>query len=160
MRRISTLDRVNAGWKTDASTGRESRRARCWPIWMEQPANWAKAPYSRDYNELREGDALTVKTEKSAGFVSMLHVLAMDRDSRRSLQARRIPVTKAISGETLENAKAEAVQIERDGKSAVVILCHAEVISAVDMLSAGGYHGYGKLLVFTPQTPEGICLAW
>lgn len=119
-----------------------------------------KAPYSRDYNELREGDALTVKTEKSAGFVSMLHVLAMDRDSRRSLQARRIPVTKAISGETLENAKAEAVQIERDGKSAVVILCHAEVISAVDMLSAGGYHGYGKLLVFTPQTPEGICLAW
>lgn len=119
-----------------------------------------KAPYSRDYNALLEGDVLTVKKKKTIGFASMLHVLTMNCDGDCSFQAKRIPVTKIISGEILTDAQAEAVQIQKDGKSAVVILCHGEVISAVDMLSAGGYHGYGKLLVFTQQIPEGICMAW
>ena len=119
-----------------------------------------KAPYSRDYNALLEGDALVVRTE-GRGFASLISVLSMDCDGRgHTLSVERIPVKKEISGELLEPAQAEAVRIEKDGRSAVVILCHGEVISAVDLLEAGGYSGYGKLLVFTQDEPDGICLAW
>ena len=33
-------------------------------------------------------------------------------------------------------------------------------ISEVDLLSAGGYSGYGKVLLFDPAHPHGLCLAW
>lgn len=71
----------------------------------------------------------------------MLHVLTMNYDGDYPFQARRIPVTKIISGEILMGAQMEAVQIQKVGKNAVVILCHGEVISAVDMPSAGGTMG-------------------
>lgn len=33
-------------------------------------------------------------------------------------------------------------------------------INEVDLLSAGGYSGYGKVLLFDPAHPHGLCLAW
>ena len=118
-----------------------------------------KAPYSRDYNSLLQGDMATTK-KSDVGFTSMIHVLSMSMETENSVKAMRVPVTKKISGEVLTDEQAEAVYIEKSGKTAVVILCHGEVISAVDMLAAGNYYGYGKLLVFTQDQPQGLCLAW
>ena len=48
----------------------------------------------------------------------------------------------------------------KDGRQTVVVACHGEVISEVDLLAAGGCEGYGKLLVFTGGCKRGLCLAW
>lgn len=50
--------------------------------------------------------------------------------------------------------------MEKGEKPRVVLLCHSEVISEVDLHSAGGYSGYGKALIFDPAHPQGLCLAW
>ena len=65
-----------------------------------------------------------------------------------------------IKYHTLTDAQAQAVQVTVGEKNCVVLLCHSEVISEVDLLSAGGYSGYGKVLVFDPAHPHGHCLAW
>ena len=47
-----------------------------------------------------------------------------------------------------------------------MIVCHQELISEVDIFTAGGYESYGKLMVFTPECAEGEvlsisgCLDW
>lgn len=118
-----------------------------------------KAPFSRHYNFLEEGEVLTLQKE-GAGFASMLHLLSMDEGAPQPFEARRIPVTRASNGQALPSQKAEAVQIEKGGRNAVILLCHAETADGVDQLSAGGYRGWGRVLVFTPEAPEGLCLAW
>ena len=119
-----------------------------------------KAPYSRDYNDLQEGDVLTTSTQQD-GFSTMLHLLSMDCDGKEhTIIAEKIPVSKIISGEQLTEQQAQAVRIQKDGKEVVILLCHQELISAVDMLQAGEYYGYGKTLVFTSELPEGQCLSW
>ena len=119
-----------------------------------------KAPYSRDYNDLQQGDMLTV-TKKQEGFCTMLHLLSMDCDGKdHGIMASKVPVTKLISKEILKEEQVEAVKIRKNDKEMVVILCHDEIISAVDMLEAEGYYGYGKVLVFSEDQPEGVCLEW
>lgn len=118
-----------------------------------------RAPYSRQYNLLEEGDALTVQKE-TAGFASLLHMLWMGEEVPQPLAARRIPVSRAAGGQPVPPSVAEAVQLEAGGQSAVVLFCHAELAGGVDQLCAGGYRGWGRVLVFTPDAPEGLCLAW
>lgn len=122
-----------------------------------------KAPFSRQYNRLEEGDALTVRFEPAGGggFASMLHLLSMDEGAPQPLAAKRIPVSRAASGQTLPAQAAEAVEIQKGGQSAVVLFCHAETAGGgVSPFCAGGYHGWGRVLVFTPEAPDGLCLAW
>lgn len=118
-----------------------------------------RAPYSRQYNRLEEGDLLTVQAD-GCGFFSMLHLLSMDAGAPQPVTAQRIPVFRASGGDVLPRAVAEAVRIEKGGQSAVVLLCHAELAHSVEQLRAGEYHGWGRVLVFTPECPEGLCLAW
>lgn len=119
-----------------------------------------KAPYSRDYNLLQQGDMLTV-TKQQQGFGWFLHILSMNEGTELvPVEVEKIPVTKIISQQTLTDSQAQAVRIRKNGKEMVVILCHDEVISAVDMIKADQYYGYGKILVFTPEVPEGYCLGW
>ena len=64
------------------------------------------------------------------------------------------------SGRTLSSREAEAVRIVRNGSEYVVITCHQELISEVDIFTAGGYESYGKLMVFTPESREGEVLQY
>lgn len=119
-----------------------------------------KAPYSRDYNNLQQADVLTITTQQK-GFATMIHLLSMDCDGKdHGIMATKVAVSKLISKEILKNEQAEAIKIRKDDKEMVVILCHNEIISAVDMIEAEGYYGYGKTLVFSQHQPEGICLEW
>lgn len=118
------------------------------------------APYSREYNTLLEGSALTVqrRLEHFNWFVTALHL--MPDACTAPMHAELLPVSKLRAGVTLADAQAQAVRVAVGGKNCVVLLCHSEVISEVDLLSAGGYSGYGKVLIFDPAHPHGLCLAW
>lgn len=118
------------------------------------------APYSREYNTLLEGSALTVQrtAEHFNWFVTALHL--MPDACTAPMHAELLPVSKLRAGTALTAAQAQAVRVTVGGKTCVVLICHAEVISEVDLLSAGGYSGYGKVLLFDPAHPHGLCLAW
>lgn len=118
------------------------------------------APYSCEYNTLLEGSALTVQrtAEHFNWFVTALHL--MPDACTVPMHAEFLPVSKLRAGVTLPDAQAQAVRVTVGGKTCVVLICHAEVISEVDLLSAGGYSGYGKVLLFGSAHPHGLCLAW
>lgn len=123
-------------------------------------AGLGKAPYSRDYNQLCQGDVLTVRRE-GRGFSSFLSVLSLDGNgTARPVCAEVLPVAKLRLKTPLTAGQAQAVRVEKAGAVYTVIACHAEVISEVDLLSAGGKAGYGKLLVFGPGMEDGLCLAY
>lgn len=119
-----------------------------------------QAPCSREYNTLWEGSALTVQrtAEHFNWFVTALHL--MPDACSAPMHAELLPVSKLCAGVTLPDAQAQAVRVTVGREECVVLLCHAEVISEVDLLSAGGYSGYGKVLLFDPAHPHGLCLAW
>jgi len=118
--------------------------------------------FSRDYNALQEGETLTVQREgKDFGwFVSVLSMDANAPDGAAPVEAELLPVEKLRQRTVLPDNAAQAVRIRKAGRETVLLCCHAEVISEVDLLAAGGYSGYGKMLVFTPEMPQGLCLAW
>lgn len=121
-----------------------------------------KAPYSLDYNALCEGDCLTVRRsmQRDAEFGWFVTVLSMQQGAPRPCDATLLPVRKLCAGTELNESQAQAVRIRCGAQEAVVLACHGEVISEVDLLCAGPYAGYGKCLVFTPENPLGHCLTW
>lgn len=120
----------------------------------------SRAPYSRDYNALLEGDVLTV-TQKGDGFASFITVLALDgAEQTPQIAARIVPVTTVRMPKLLPAEKAQAVEITSNGQSYTVLMCSGETVSEVELLRAGEREGYGKAIVFTPESPDGVCLAW
>lgn len=118
------------------------------------------APYSKIYNQLQEHDHLKV-TKKGTGFASMITVLSLSKlGENNNMEAELIPVTTLRLKRNIPQDKAQAVKITRNSQSYVVVICHGEVISEVDLLVANQHEGYGKVLAFTPENPDGICLAW
>ena len=91
-------------------------------------------------------------------FVTALHL--MPDACTAPMHAELLPVSKLRAGVALTDAQAQAVRVTVGEKTCVVLICHSEVISEVDLLSAGGYSGYGKVLIFDPAHPHGLCLAW
>lgn len=121
---------------------------------------WSRRPYAREYNAIEEGDVLTLRREQE-GFNWFVTVLSMDAQAEpQPVGAALLPVCRLRRGDRMTDAQAQAVAIEKGGARTVVLACHAELISEVDLLSAGGYSGYGKLLVFSDKHPRGLCLAW
>ena len=119
-----------------------------------------RQPFSREYNRLEEGSVLTA-CRTAEGFNWFVTVLSMDAEGpARPVEAELLPVRRLRRGDTLPDDAAQAVRIRKDGHETVVLACHGEIISEVDLLSAGGYAGYGKLLVFDDGAPRGVCLAW
>ena len=118
------------------------------------------ALYSCEYNTLLEGRALTVQrtAEHFNWFVTALHL--MPDACTAPMHAELLPVSKLRAGITFTDVQAQAVRVAVGKETCVVLLCHSEVISEVDLLSAGGYSGYGKVLLFDPAHPHGLCLAW
>lgn len=68
-----------------------------------------------------------------------------------------LPVTDG-SGRPLASDAVQAVRITRDGQSVTVIFCHKTGVHDAALLCADGCVGHGSVLVFTPQSPEGLCL--
>lgn len=120
---------------------------------------WSREPFSPEYNRLETGDVLACR-RRTDGFNWFVTVLSMDKGSLRPVTAELLPVRRVRRGDTLPAAMAQAVRIVKDGRETVVLACHGEVISEVDLLEAGGCTGYGKLLVFTGDPRRGACLAW
>ena len=121
---------------------------------------WSRQPFSPEYNRLETDGVLTCR-RRTDGFNWFVTVLSMDRGSQpRPVTAELLPVRRVRRGDTLPAAMAQAVRIVKDGRESVVLACHGEVISEVDLLEAGGCTGYGKLLVFTGGCARGLCLAW
>lgn len=118
-----------------------------------------RAPYSRDYNLLCEGDVLHME-KRAEGFASFVTVIAVGEGAPPDITARLVPVTTVRKRNTLPDEKAQAVEVVRAGQSYTVLVGNGETVSEVDLLRAGGGEGYGKALVFTPDAPDGICLAW
>ncbi|WP_294850615.1 alginate lyase family protein [uncultured Gemmiger sp.] len=119
-----------------------------------------KAPYAREYNKLLEGDALTVRRTAS-DFNWFVTVLQLQPDAAApELTAELLPVHKLRLQTPLTDAQAQAVRLVCSGQETVVLVCHGEVISEVDLLAAGNYAAYGKAIVFDAAHPQGLCLAW
>lgn len=119
----------------------------------------SRQPFSREYNRLEEGDVLTCR-RRTDGFNWFVTVLSMDGAGLQPVTAELLPVRRVRRGDTLTDGQAQAVRIEKAGRRTVVLVCHSEVISEVDLLEAGGCTGYGKVLVFTGDPRRGTCLAW
>lgn len=117
------------------------------------------APHSRDYNRLESGEMLKV-SRSAKGVTSFVSVLSLQENGDEKIVAELLPVSRQSNGHHLPASEAEAVRIQKNGAEYTVIAAHAEVISEVDMLAANGHAGYGKLLVFGPEMPDGLCLEW
>lgn len=141
-------------------------------VWYRSPGVCAKllclkgecsvtqAEISTEYNRLEECSCVE-NTWEASGFSSQFTVVAAaGAGEYLELSARLLPVSMVRSGRTLSSREAEAVRIVRNGSEYVVITCHQELISEVDIFTAGGYESYGKLMVFTPESREGEVLQY
>lgn len=68
-----------------------------------------------------------------------------------------LPVTDG-NGRPLALDAVQAVRITRNGQSVTVIFCHKTSAHDAALLCADGCVGHGSVLVFTPQSPDGLCL--
>ena len=64
------------------------------------------------------------------------------------------------SGKKLSPKQAQAVEVIKNEKKYVIMVVFDDIISEVDFFRADGCEAYGKVMVFTPEDAEGICLAW
>ncbi|MDL2324939.1 heparinase II/III family protein [Ruminococcaceae bacterium OttesenSCG-928-A16] len=120
----------------------------------------SEAPLSREYNKLETGSLITA-SHSAKGFAQLVTVITTGKaGSLPQLTAQLLPVQLLAAQKQLPAQTAKALKITCNGQSWLVIICHNEVIAEVDMLAAEGYYGYGQVMVFTPQNPRGICLAW
>jgi hypothetical protein len=119
-----------------------------------------EAPLSRTYNELEYGKCLTSECNKEnfAGLVTV--VSTAPAASSDDAVSELIPVSLTRTGEILPDEKAQAVKIKNERGAYTVVCLHGEVISEVGLIEANGKKGYGKVIVFPPDNPDGIVLAW
>ena len=119
-----------------------------------------KAEISTEYNQLSESFCVE-NTWEASGFTSQFTVVAAaGAKEQLELSAELLPVSMVRNGRTLSGEEAEAIRILKNGGEYVVIVCHQELISEVDIFTAGGYESYGKLMVFTPECAEGEVLQY
>lgn len=126
----------------------------------ERQAQICEAPFSDVYNLLKEGKVLTLQRQ-DCGTVCMVTALVTGKKGEgKTAEVRLLPVKLCRSKKQLSASQAQAVEVVVNERSHTVIMVFDEIISEVDYFQAGGYTGYGKVMVFSPQEPEGICLAW
>lgn len=115
-------------------------------------------PASREYNLLEQTTCLTALQQRtgSCGLAAVIATGATPPD----IALEVLPVSLSGTGTAIPPHKAQALGITAQGNSWTVLLCHTEVISHVDLLRAGSCEGYGKVLVFGPDLPQGLCLGW
>lgn len=126
----------------------------------ERQARISNAPFSDVYNLLKEGQVLTLQREGSGRVCMVTALITGKKSEEKKAAVRLLPVGLCRSKKQLDSSQAQAVEVLVNERSYTVIMVFDEIISEVDYFQAGDYTGYGKVMVFSPQDPEGICLTW
>ena len=126
---------------------------------MKGTAEVTKEPCSSEYNLLETCCCLKTKYIQE-GQASMITVISTAGAEGQEIAAELLPVKGVRSGKTYDSKEAEAVRLVKDGKEYVVILCHQELTTPEDYLTVGNYVSYGKVIVFSEENTEGICLQY
>ncbi len=113
-------------------------------------------PCSREYNRLEEGALLTA----SRAFEGLGSMLCVGSVGNEAPQVRKLPVARLRLPSPVPETLAEAVEIRASGERYVVLCCHGECFSGVELFDVGGFSGYGQVIVFSDENPEGTVLAW
>ena len=126
---------------------------------MKGTAEVTKEPCSSEYNLLETCCCLKTKYIQE-GQASMITVISTAGADGQEITAELLPVKGVRSGKTYDSKEAEAVRLVKDGKEYVVILCHQELTTPEDYLTVGNYVSYGKVIVFSEENTERICLQY
>lgn len=110
------------------------------------------APFAPVYNRLTKAPALRLTT-RTTGTTALPFVLSLGG----SCTAALLPVSTAY-GQELPADTAQALRITREGTDYTLIFVHKRGPHDGALLCAGGCIGRGNVLLFTPQSPNGLCL--
>lgn len=116
-----------------------------------------KSYISRHYNQKAENDCLTVR-QQADNFVSLYTVFS--GGSVRDCE--KLAAGSALKSEIYQDSQAEALRIATEHTEYILIICHEEVCSPTDLVTAGGCSGYGNVILFDRQkeTMGGTVLHW
>lgn len=104
------------------------------------------------YNTQESAPTLTLDTTFTGTTVLLTVVALQDRPARVEL----LPVTDA-AGHPLPATAAQALRLTSGPDHSTLLLAHQA--PGAGLLCAGGHAGYGRALLFTHDTPGGLCLA-
>lgn len=130
----------------------QGRRTKAQLHWFGSAARASESPRSPEYNTLYHAPALCL-TSETKGTTALPFVLSLGGKCTAAL----LPVTTA-AGQPLCAADAQALSIQTETKRYTIIFSHRTGPHNGALLCADGYAGRGNVLVFTPQTPQGLCL--
>lgn len=97
---------------------------------------------SRHYNEMTRNDALVVK-KMHQNVTTFITVIGKD-----GIQAEKLDVFSATRHCKLEQAVAEAVKINYQDKSYIIVCCHQDQSTAMELFEVDSCIGFGKVVVF------------
>lgn len=111
-----------------------------------------ESPRAPVYNTLSTGPALRL-TASTSGTTALVWVLSLGGPC----DARLVPVTDG-AGKPIASRLAQGVRVDKDGQSRTVLFSWQAGPHEAGLLCADGCTGYGTVLAFTPQCPEGLYL--
>lgn len=117
-------------------------------------------PVSLEYNSLLPSTCLIAEAARCSACGLFTIIASSGMEKMPELTVRRIPVRLAKSGRVLGEEEAAGLRIVRNEEEWIVIISHTEIISQVDLLEADGKRGYGKVLVFLPDTSKPFVAEW
>lgn len=119
-----------------------------------------RSPISREYNLLEESDCICAHS-KEKGNCGFATVIAVDqKHSKISLTAELLSINLVSTGEKILTNQGQAVKINHGNDEWTIMFLDTEIISEVSLIESNGHIGYGKVQVFGPPCPDGICLSW
>ena len=120
--------------------------------WFAGESAACYAPLSPTYNVMTQAPALRLTTQIT-GTTALPFVLCLGGTCKAVL----LPVSTAY-GQELPPDTAQALRISREGADYTLIFVHKRDPHDGALLCAGGCSGRGNVLLFTPQSPDGLCL--
>lgn len=120
--------------------------------WFAGREDTYNAPFAPVYNRLTKAPALRLTT-RTTGTTALPFVLSLGGPCTAAL----LPVSTAY-GQELPADTAQALRITREGTDYTLIFVHKRGPHDGALLCAGGCTGRGNVLLFTPQSLDGLCL--
>lgn len=117
---------------------------------------------SRNYNEAEENTCIKTELE-GKGFASMITVIHGGKIGQLpDIKLEKLPVKSALKGSYYPDYMAEAIKIEVEAQTYVVVICHQEVNTPTDLVEVDGCMGYGSMIVFDKNEDHlvGNVLCW
>lgn len=136
----------------------EKAKADC--FFLQGTCRLGEAEYSPEYNLMEKAHLLTVEQEKEGSTFFYTVIITGEQSDTQNWEAGLMPVSLKKAGKELEKGQAQAVRVFHELAEHVVIFSHEEIISEVDLLTAGSYSGYGRVLYFSDRCKEGRCLQY